>query len=118
MSTDPCKHIDFDAWAALAARDPQAFEQKRAELLEAFLQHVPAERRPRLQRLQWRIDRTRELAPNPLSACVQISQMMWDSLLGDGGLLDALEQLDQPRAETRPQARVLAFQRPSQAVKH
>lgn len=118
MSVDPCKHIDFDTWAELAVRDPQAFEKKRAELIEAFLQHVPANRRLRLQRLQWRIDRTRELAPNPLSACVQISQMMWESLLGDGGLLDALKQLEQPRPETRPRARVLAFQRQGQSTKH
>lgn len=111
MLTDPCKQIDFDAWAALAQRDPRAFEQRRAEVIEDFLQQVPPDRQLPLRRLQWRIDRTRERAPNPMSACIQISQMMWDSLLGDGGLLDALERKGTARTPARPPARVLPFRR-------
>jgi len=33
--------------------------------------------RERLRGLQWRIDRLREQASNPLAACVQISNLMW-----------------------------------------
>lgn len=113
MLPDPCKQIDFDAWTALAQRDPGAFEQRRAEVIEDFLQQIPADRQLPLRRLQWRIDRTRERAANPMSACIQISQMMWDSLLGDGGLLDALEQNGPAPAPAQPRAHVLPFRRPN-----
>lgn len=113
MLTDPCKQIDFDAWAALAQRDPRAFEQRRAEVIEDFLQQIPPDRQLPLRRLQWRIDRTRERAPNPLSACIQISQMMWDSVLGNGGLLEALEQNGTAPASAQPRARILPFRRPN-----
>jgi hypothetical protein len=106
--------IDFDDWSELAARDPDAFERRRAAVLEEFIQQAPENRQQRLRRLQWRIDRTRELAPTPLAACVKISQMMWDSLLGDSGLLEALEQLQAPkRAPKQPprSAAVLDFKR-------
>jgi hypothetical protein len=48
-----------------------------------------------------------------MSACIQISQMMWDSLLGDGGLLDALEQNGPAPAPAQPRAHVLPFRRPN-----
>lgn len=105
------KPIDFDAWAALAQRDPAAFEQQRMEVIEEFLQQIPSERRQPLRRLQWRVDRTRERASNPMSACIQVSRMMWDSLLGDGGLLDALERPDTLQTPRQPRARVLPFRR-------
>lgn len=113
MPTNPSQDFDFDAWAELAKRDPAAFEQLRSDTIEALLQQVPANRQHRLRGLQWRIDRTRERASNPMAACIRISQMMWDSLLGPGGLLDALERIrapEQPPATAPPpQARVLDF---------
>lgn len=111
MDRNAVPQIDFEAWADLARRDPAAFERLRTELIEDFLQQVPRERQERLRRLQWRIDRTRERASNPLSACIQISRMMWDSVLGDGGLLDALERLRRPCRPPPPirQARILPF---------
>jgi hypothetical protein len=113
MSSKPRPHIDFDEWADLAKRDPVAFERRRARVIEDFLQQVPHRRRQRLRCLQWRIDRTRELAANPVAACVRISRMMWDSLLGDHGLLDTLESGRRPcpRPASRCSARVLAFKR-------
>lgn len=115
MPADKRQEFDFDAWAELARRDPDAFEQLRAATIEHLLQQVPAERRQRLQGLQWRIDRTRELSSNPMAACIRISQMMWDSLLGPGGLLEALEGLQEPGhsrpAAPPPPATVLDFPR-------
>lgn len=107
--------IDFDDWSRLAAQDPEGFEKRRSEVLEDFIRRAPEERRLRLRRLQWRVDRARERAPTPLSACVKISQMMWDSLAGDDGLLDALEALrGNPgrSAPVRRKANVLEFRRP------
>ncbi|HEX5513085.1 MAG TPA: DUF3135 domain-containing protein [Gammaproteobacteria bacterium] len=108
---DTSQQFDFDAWAELAKSDPAAFERQRIDAIEEFLQQVPLERRQRLRCLQWRIDHTRERAANPMSACLRISQMMWDSLLGNGGLLEALERLRRPCAPAvpPPRAKVLDF---------
>lgn len=111
MPTGPSNQFDFEKWSELAQSNPAAFEQRRLEAIESFLQEIPPERRLPLRRLQWRIDRTRERAPNPMSACIQLSQMMWDSLLGEGGLRDRLEQIDTPSTPRRPKAQVLPFRR-------
>lgn len=112
MTGKPSHAIDFDDWSQLAARDPDGFERRRSEVLEEFIQQAPENRRLRLRRLQWRIDRARERAPTPLAACVKISQMMWDSLAGDDGLLEAMEGLrGRPPARSRRQAAVLEFRR-------
>ncbi len=103
--------FDFDELAALAARDPEGFERRRQALIEAALAEVPeAERRERLRRLQWRIDQVRRTAGTPMAACLRISRMMWESLLGEGGLLEALERLGRlEAAPPRRQARILSF---------
>lgn len=114
MPANKRQEFDFDLWAELAERDPAAFEQQRAELIEELLQAAPAERQQRLRGLQWRIDRTREQASNPLAACIRISQMMWDSLLGSNGLLEVLEGLRGGHQHpTPPRAPVLNFPRRS-----
>ena len=82
--------VDFDRWAQLAREDPDRFEALRRELIDEAIARAPSHRRPRLRGLQWRVDTTRWLAPNPMAACVSISKMMWDSLAGDDGLLDSL----------------------------
>jgi hypothetical protein len=102
--------IDFDEWAALAAADPAAFEARRAEVIDEFIRQAPACRQQRLRRLQWRIDQARRLSPTPLSACMKLSQMMWDSFAGDGGLNDALNSLHRgEHPPHRSQAAVLPF---------
>ncbi len=96
--------LHFDAWTALADSDPQAFEAKRAEIIQEFINSVPPERQQRLRQLQWRIDNVRRRATTPLGACIQISTMMWDSLVGPGGLYEALRQVqffDTPPTPTR-----------------
>ncbi len=73
------QHIDFEQWAQLARHDPHAFEQLRHRLLDAYITRSSSAHQDRLRRLQWRIDRLREQASNPMSACVQISNLMWDT---------------------------------------
>lgn len=108
--------FDFDEWARLARRDPAGFEARRRELLDAVIAEAPASRRQRLRRLQWRIDRERERCPNPLGACVRLSDWMWRSFAGEGGLAESLNRL---RASSPPQrsgpprrARIIAFPSP------
>lgn len=88
---------EFDHWAHLAVADPDAFEARRSRLIEAFISSVPVERQPRLRGLQWRIDQVRRTARTPLASCIRISRMMWDSVLGAGGLHEVLNTaLDHP----------------------
>ena len=109
-SRDPL--VDFDQWASLAKTDPEAFERKRAEVIEAMIQRMPAEKQQRMHCLQWKIDQVRDRASNPLAACIKISEMMWDSLVGPGGLREAFERVGAGRFEAAPRTSVLEFPTP------
>ncbi len=103
--------VDFDTWSDLAQSDPQAFEARRAEIIEQMIQRMPAHKQQHMRCLQWKIDQVRAHASNPLSACIKLSEMMWDSLTGPGGLRESLEQLGKGNFEPPPKARVLNFDR-------
>lgn len=113
------KHDDefeFERWADLARDDPQGFESARRKVLESLIESAPPERKQRLSGLQWQIDRERERAGTPMAACLKLSSMMWDKVLGAGGLVEGLEQLSGDRpvpAAPREAAAVLPFKRPS-----
>jgi hypothetical protein len=119
MKTEMTAEIDFETWARLAKEDPDAFEQRRLEAIAEVIESAPEHSRERLRCLQWRIDQERRLARTPLAACVRISQMMWRSVLGDGGLQQRLGdlqrafgvELEQPKAGNRESADVLLFAR-------
>ena len=86
----PGTRIDFDHWSALASSDPEGFETQRAELLERVIARAPAHRQRRLRGLQWKLDQVRCTAKTPMAACVRMNEMMWESVLGAGGLRDRL----------------------------
>jgi len=73
-------HPDFDELLTLAKDDPASFEAKRLEYIEYFFATIPAERQRRLRGLQWQIDQTRNLARTPMASCMNMMNMMWDSL--------------------------------------
>ena len=103
--------VDFDTWSQLARSDPEAFEARRAEVIEQMIQRMPAHRQQRIRCLQWKIDQVRARAGTPLSACIKLSDMMWDSLAGPGGLREALDGLGQPTRTGSARARVLELKR-------
>jgi len=78
-------NIDFDRWSKIARTDPETFEAMRTEIINDCIDNAPLDRQQRLRGLQWQIDCLRAQSSNPLSACIKISQMMWDTLqqLGD-----------------------------------
>ena len=90
------QRIDFEQWARLARQDPQTFEQLRHRLLDAHIARSSSTHRERLRCLQWRIDRLREQASNPMAACVQISNLMWTTF-------DQLEKAYQDPQGSQPQ---------------
>lgn len=110
----PPKHpdiSDFKAWAALAESDPAGFEVAREAAVAALLAQAPTHYRQRLEGLQWRIDRIREQSDNPMSACVKLSRMMWDNVLGPTGLVEHIRRLSESGSPPKlgPSAQVLPF---------
>jgi len=91
QSTDDTD-FDFDTWSRIAKTDPEQFEKMRQQLLNDLFEQAPDHLKQRLERQQWQIDQIRRQVANPLAACIQISQKMWDSVYGDKGLLMALEE--------------------------
>lgn len=92
--------LDFEAWHALANRDPERFEALRHRVIDAAIRRAPAERQQRLRCLQWRIDTVRRRSGSPLAATIRISGMMSDSL---GRLHLALRRMEAPgQAERAP----------------
>jgi CHAD domain-containing protein len=109
--------FDFDEWKTLASVDPEAFERRRREVIEHYLDNLPPAKQRRLRGLQFRIDMERRRARTPMGACLKISSMMWDSLVGPDGLTSSIKLLTQPRhprALSEPcktDARILQFRR-------
>jgi len=101
--------VDFDQWAVLAKTDPAAFEAKRTEVIEDVIQNMPADKQHRMRCLQWKIDQVRGQAANPMAACIKLSELMWDSLVGRGGLRETLERLGEQNYTLPAKAQVLEF---------
>ncbi len=122
-ATNFCFAFDFDEWASLARANPHAFEARRQALIDDFLRQFPDPERRRLRGLQFRIDMERRRARTPMAACIRLSSMMWDSLLGHGGLINAIDRFlnyrpHHPapagaRAASPRSATILAFRKPA-----
>lgn len=80
QSDDECNNIDFDHWSEIARTNPETFEAMRTEIIRSCIDHAPEDQQKRMRGLQWQIDCLRDQSRNPLSACLKISRMMWDTL--------------------------------------
>ncbi len=97
--------FDFQEWAELAQRSPDAFEQRRRATIEAFLDASGGQRKTGV-RLQREIDHEIRRADSPQQALSAISNMMWSQLsfLGEelehlSGSMRELEAKTLARAE-------------------
>lgn len=109
MKKNNNNEFDFDAMADIAKNNPQEFERLRQQAIDEVIENAPPEQRARLRRLQWRVDQECRNR-SPLDACIRISKMMWDHLLGPHGLLAYQEQLLYNKEPiTRDSAKVLRF---------
>jgi len=88
--------FDFEYWKKLAKDNPELFERKRRDALEAVINSAPCRIQQRLRGLQWRVDMERQRAKNPLNSCLRIYNMMWESVYAKGGLLDSMDSLLSP----------------------
>ena len=85
--------LDFTQWSNLAQQDINSFESMRLAAIEEFIESAPERQQHRLRCLQWRIDQERRLSRSPMGACIRISRMMWESLMGEDGLVSHMQQL-------------------------
>ncbi len=103
-----CESFDFEYWSALAKNNPEAFESMRQKCLDELIAQAPVRARRRMEGLQWQIDLVRERSASPMAACLRISQMMWDSVTGENGLLEALESPEKLlRPKTTPDQNII-----------
>ena len=93
----PSQYLDFDQWRLLARTDPEAFESRRREVLDAAIARAPENRRQRLRGLQWRVDVVLRRSSTPLAACITLSDMMWQSFAGSDGLVERLHGFGEAR---------------------
>jgi hypothetical protein len=107
---------DFDEWSALALSDPQAFEDFRERIIDEAILRAPAHKQPRLRRMQWKLNQIRKTSRTPMIACLRMNRMLWESVVGDKGLLNCLFQPDNSRlrsaAADKPSAVILPFKQP------
>ncbi len=71
--------FDWETWSELARTDPEAFERKRKEAIEALIASAPEHQRKRLIGLQSRVDLERQRSSSALGACIRVSNLMWRS---------------------------------------
>lgn len=103
--------IDFDSWQDLACSNPEAFEAKRRDLVNAIIDQVPESRQHRLRCLQWRIEKVCATSSNPISASLRLSRMMWESIGRQQELIYYLASTDRTQRKLyQPlQAAILEF---------
>ena len=86
--------FDFNEWSRLAAEDPETFETRRQDAIEQAISKISSEKQQRMRSLQWRIDKERERSKTPMAACIKLSNMMWENVLGDHGLLATIRHVE------------------------
>lgn len=107
--------FDFEAWAALAKTDPEAFEAQRRRLIAQTIEAMPPHQRARLRGLQWRIDMERARYRHPLASCAWMFNQMWSAVYGKEGLVDALNGHVEPPAQS---AEVIPFSASKQGAEN
>ena len=97
--------FDFDAWCALAARDPVAYFRERERAISEFIAERP-ESGPHLRDLQATIDQVRAVSGTPAAAARELARMLGERLeLLSGHLRELDIQADTLQHLIRSQAR-------------
>lgn len=107
--------FDFDEWAELARSDPQLFEKRRRQAVGQVIASAPRAQQPRLRGLQWRVDIIRKKYKDPRVSTHRIFSLMWESVYGTNGLLDALHLKDMSVDSRQKPASILRFDRSRKA---
>lgn len=90
----PMAGFDFDALAALAKSDPDAFEQARTAMLHQQIERMKPLRPERLRGLLFRLDTERRRCKS-LANHVHFSTLMWECFFGlEAPLSDLVRRIE------------------------
>lgn len=105
--------FDFDVWSQMAQQDPEKFEAMRQQLINDLIAQAPLHLKQRMTGLQWQVDQVRKQASDPMAACLQISQRMWDKVVREKGLLNAFQEPQKilSAIKNEPTSKILSFDR-------
>ncbi|GLR26300.1 DUF3135 domain-containing protein [Limnobacter litoralis] len=71
--------FEFNEWKELYATDPDAFEVKRIDALQGYIDSVEEKGRKALEQTLFRIEMTRKRSKSPLQSAIEASRLMWES---------------------------------------
>lgn len=97
----------FERLREMAIQDPDALERLRQEYIQAAINMAPEAYRHRLKGLQFQIDGQRRVSKNSMSACINISKMMHESLYQLQGFVNGQDESKQ--SVQKDEAVVLSF---------
>lgn len=83
-------NFEFNEWKDLYVADPAAFEEKRIDALQGYIDSVEEKGRKALEQTLFRIEMTRRRSKSPLQSAIEASRLMWESF---DKLKDSLEEL-------------------------
>lgn len=72
--------VNFKELSELAKTDPDAFEEKRLQLIQEHMKTVPEHKRAAMEQLQWRIDGIRRKSASPIENCIAIQKNIMELL--------------------------------------
>ena len=97
----------FEYLCKLAVECPEKLEELRTNHIEQLIQQAPVSMHRRLRGLQFQIDCTRQRHRSALGSCIEVSNMMRDSV---NRLKDALnEPVKQNQKDSETSADILSF---------
>jgi len=70
--------FNFDDWAALARRDPEAFNLRRDQVVNEACERLGDRSATAISGICWRIDVERQRCSTPMQLCLKLTSLMWD----------------------------------------
>lgn len=95
-------NFEFNEWKDLYVADPAAFEEKRIDALQGYIDSVEEKGRKALEQTLFRIEMTRRRSKSPLQSAIEASRLMWESF---DKLKDSLEELQSAAQHYEEQAK-------------
>lgn len=102
---------EVDQLIALGKESPSKLEAFRLKEVERLIASAPESIQRRLRGLQFQIDCKRRLHSSPMGACIELSQMMFDSVSQLNNALQGIRAPEGSSASAPAVAAVLPFTR-------
>jgi len=89
----------FDVLSKLYVDDPDAYEEKRREIIEEFINDLPEDKQRRAKGLQFQINSKLDTIKNPTERYNQMVNMFWESFAKLNATLHG--KLPEPQTHTK-----------------